>query len=86
VTSSPPGLDAGLDAVAEFLGPDGARVHVEGWEPDAGHLRLRLELESAGCAECVLPRPMLDRMLLTTLREHAPAVRTLHVDDPRESG
>jgi hypothetical protein len=84
VTATPPGLDAGLDAVAGFLGPDGAHVVVEGWEPDPGRLVLRLELDSAECAECVVPRPMLDRLLLDTLRRHAPTIRVVALDDPRD--
>jgi hypothetical protein len=82
--AAPAGLDAALAAVRELLGPDGADVEPAGWEPDHGRLRLRLVLESAECAECVLPRPMLDRVLLDTIRSHAAAVRELDVDDPRD--
>ena len=83
--TAPPGLDAGLAAVAGFLGPDGARVVVLGWDEAASELVVRLELDSADCAECVVPRPMLDRVLLDTLRQHAPAVRAVRVEDPRET-
>ena len=83
MTAAPPGLDAGLEAVAAFLGPDGAQVVVEGWDDAAGTLSLRLELESAECAECVVPQPLLDRLLLDTLRRHAPSVRAVRLDDPR---
>jgi hypothetical protein len=85
VSSAPPGLAAGLAAVARFLGPDGAQVVVVGWDGAAGELSLRLELESADCAECVVPRPLLDRLLLDALREHEPAVRAVRLDDPREA-
>lgn len=85
MTSPPAGLDAGLDAVAAFLGPDGARVVVDGWDPTAGALSLRLELESAACGECVVPRPLLDTLLLDSVRAHAPAVRRIVLDDPRPS-
>jgi hypothetical protein len=85
VSTTPAGLDAGLEAVAGFLGPDGAQVVVEGWDATAGALSLRLELESAECAECVVPRPMLDRLLLDALRQHAPAVRRVQLDDPRDA-
>lgn len=84
MTAGPAGLDAGLAAVAGFLGPDGASVRVLGWDAAAGTLSLRLELESAECAECVLPRPMLDRLLLDALRAHAPEVDAVSVEDPRE--
>jgi hypothetical protein len=81
----PPGLTAGLAAVDGFLGPDGARVAVEAWDAKIGRLSLRLVLESADCAACVVPRPTLDTLLLDTLRRHAPVVRAIALTDPRES-
>ncbi len=85
MTEAPPsGLDAGLEAVDALLGPDGARVAVGGWDGDSGCLSLRLELESAECAACVVPRPMLDTLLLDALRGHAPAIRVIVLDDPRD--
>jgi len=84
MTSPPAGLDAGLAAVAELLGPDGARVEVVGWDDAEATLSLRLELESAECAECVVARPLLDTMLLDSLRRYVPAVRAVALDDPRD--
>jgi hypothetical protein len=84
MSTPPTGLDAGLAAVAALLGPDGARVEVLGWDEEQATLALRLELESAECAECVVPRPLLDTMLLDSLRRHAPAVHTVTLDDPRD--
>lgn len=81
----PSGLDAGLDAVHALLGPDGAAVDVTGWDGATGTLALRLELESAECAECVVPRPMLDTVLLGSLREHAPSITAIELDDPRDT-
>lgn len=83
-SAEPDGLPAGLAAVDGFLGPDGASVTVDGWDHAAGRLDLRLVLESAECAACVVPRPMLDTLLLDTLRRHAPAVRVITLVDPRE--
>ncbi len=84
MSDSPPGLDAGLRAVAALLGPDGARVAVLSWEAGDGTLSLRLDLDSADCAACVVPRPLLDTLLLDSLRRHAPAVRAVQLDDPRD--
>ena len=84
MSATPAGLDAGLDAVAELLGPDGARVAVLEWDETDGTLSLRLELDGADCAECVVPRPLLDTMLLESLRRHAPTVRGLRLEDPRD--
>ena len=83
--AEPRGLTAGLAAVDGFLGPDGATVVVEGWDAGTGRVSLRLVLESAECAACVVPRPTLDMVLLDTLRRHAPAVRSVALVDPRES-
>lgn len=82
--TNPGGLEAGLEAVAGFLGPDGASIVVERWDDTSGHLSVRLVLETADCAECVVPRPVLDTLLLDTLRRHAPAIRAVDLDDPRE--
>ncbi|HSO95571.1 MAG TPA: hypothetical protein VLV81_05985 [Acidimicrobiia bacterium] len=84
--AGPAGLDAGLAAVDGFLGPDGASVTVDGWDTETGRLDLRLVLESPACAECVVPRPMLDRLLLDALRRHVSAVRAITLVDPREAG
>lgn len=85
-TVEPSGLTAGLAAVDGFLGPDGATVAVEAWDATDGRLSLRLVLESADCADCVVPRPILDTLLLQTLRQHAPAVRAVTLVDPRDAG
>jgi Fe-S cluster biogenesis protein NfuA len=81
----PAGLTDGLVAVEGFLGPDGGSVAVEAWDPETGRLSLRLVLDSADCADCVVPRPTLDTLLLDTLRRHAPVVRAIVLVDPRES-
>jgi hypothetical protein len=84
ITDTPTGLDDGLDAVRVFLGPDGADVTPTEWDEGAGRLALRLELEGAECPECVIPQPMLGELMLQAIQEHAPAVRVVDVDDPRE--
>jgi hypothetical protein len=82
---SPVGLDAGLDAVRVFLGPDGADVTPTGWDPASGRLALRLELAGAECPECVIPQPMLGELMLGAIAEHAPEVQGVDLDDPRET-
>lgn len=85
LTSSPTGLDQGLDAVRVFLGPDGADITPTAWDAASGRLALRLELAGAECPECVIPQPMLGELMLGAIQEHAPAVQTVDLDDPRES-
>lgn len=85
LTETPAGLDRGLDAVRVFLGPDGADVTATGWDPASGRLALRLELAGAECPECVIPQPMLSELMLSAIREHAPEVLAVDLDDPRET-
>jgi hypothetical protein len=82
---TPAGLETGLDAVRVFLGPDGADVTPIDWDADSGRLALRLELANAECPECVIPQPMLGELMLHAIQEHAPEVRIIDLDDPRES-
>jgi len=82
---APSGLDAGLDAVRVFLGPDGADVTPTAWDGGAGRLALRLELAGAECPECVIPQPMLGELMLHAIQEHAPAVQAVDLDDPRDA-
>jgi hypothetical protein len=48
----------GLAALREFLQADGADVELAGIE--GGTLRFNLLLADARCAECVVPRPLLE--------------------------
>ena len=84
LTDAPQTLDAGLDAVRVFLGPDGADITPTGWDPGSGRLALRLELAGAECPECVIPQPMLGELMLGAIQEHAPEVQAVDLDDPRE--
>lgn len=86
LTPSPAGLDAGLDAVRVFLGPDGADVTPTAWDAATGRLALRLELAGAECPECVIPQPMLGELMLHAIQEHAPDVAAVDLDDPRDAG
>lgn len=85
LSTTPTGLDQGLDAVRVFLGPDGADVTPTDWDATSGRLALRLELAGAECPECVIPQPMLGELMLGAIQEHAPAVQAVDLDDPRES-
>lgn len=76
-----------LDALAPILTAlhaDGAELEVDAVSDEA--VDLRLVLTSARCAECVLPRPMLEGMMLDALGSRFPAIDTVRLVDPRESG
>lgn len=64
-----------LTPVRELLQLDGGDVELVAEE--AGTVRLRLLLESAECAECVLPKPMLEDVASKLLGV------TVVLDDPR---
>ena len=85
--SSTIGLDerevaAALDQLRVLVSADGADFELSGVD-DAGIAHIRLDLEGAGCAECVLPAEELEQMIGDSLRRSVPGVRAAHVIDPR---
>ena len=47
-------------------------------------MALRLRLEAANCAECVLPRAMLEGVATGMLQRSVPGITGVSIDDPRE--
>ena len=72
-----------LTPVREILQADGGDVELVAHEN--GTARLRLVLETAACAECVLPKPMLEDVALKLLRPGTPDLTAVVIDDPREN-
>lgn len=85
LSPAPTGLDSGLDAVRVLLGPDGADIAATGWDAASGLLSLRLDVAGAECPECIIPQPLLGELVLGAIREHAPAVTAVDLDDPRDA-
>jgi len=75
-------VTAGLAPVREVLQSDGGDIEVVA--VDGTTARLRLLLETAGCAECVLPRPMLETIALQMMQPLVPGLSAVEIDDPRE--
>jgi hypothetical protein len=71
----------GLDQVRALVQPDGSDFALVGVEGDTVHLALLIE--DASCAECVMPKPILEDMALAMLKRTAPDVRRVVIDDPR---
>jgi hypothetical protein len=71
-----------LTPVREILQADGGDIELVAHEH--GTARLRLVLAGAACAECVLPRPMLEDVALKLLQPGTPGLVAVVVDDPRE--
>jgi Fe-S cluster biogenesis protein NfuA len=76
-------VTAGLAPVREVLQSDGGDIELVGVE--GGTARLRLLLETAGCAECVLPRPLLETIALQMMQPLVPGLSAVAIDDPREA-
>ena len=65
-----------LSPVRDILQADGGDIELVAF--DGGAAELRLILESAECAECVLPKPMLEDVAAKLLGV------PVRIDDPRE--
>jgi hypothetical protein len=71
-----------LSPVRGILQADGGDIELVSHEGGTAHLRLIVE--TARCAECVLPRPMLETVALELLQPATPGLTTVVIDDPRE--
>jgi Fe-S cluster biogenesis protein NfuA len=78
-------LGKGLAEIRTLLQADGSDMELVAVDHDSGVVRTMLVLENASCAECVVPRTMLERIGLDILQKTAAGVRRLDIDDPREA-
>ena len=76
-------IETALDDVRALLRADGGDLELLG-EAD-GTVRLRLVLEDASCADCVLPAPLLADVVRDALTKRGAAVTNVEIDDPREA-
>ena len=76
-------LRPAVDELRTNLQPDGADLVAERWVPETGTLHLRLLVDAAGCAECVLPKEDLEQVALYQMATRFPAVRQVEIADPR---
>jgi hypothetical protein len=72
-----------IEEVRALVRPDGSDFELV--EVDGGTVRLALLVEDASCAECVMPKPILEEMALGILSRSAPEVKSVIIDDPREA-
>jgi hypothetical protein len=77
------GVETGIAELRDLVRADGSDFAVSGIE--GGTLHLRLVIEDASCADCVMPRPFLEAVALDIVRRTAPAVDRVTIDDPREA-
>lgn len=76
-------VKTGIEKVRTLVRADGGDLTVVDIEPEAGIVHLRLVLEDANCAECVLPAAHIEEIVLRSLQGLAPEVSRVVVDDPR---
>jgi hypothetical protein len=72
-----------LQPARDILQADGADI--EFVRSDGGTVYLRLLIADAQCAECVLPRAMLEPVVLDMLRRADTSIAGVLIDDPRET-
>jgi hypothetical protein len=76
------GLDGALAGLRQLVGADGADLVLTSHDATAGSLSLQLVIPDAHCAECVLPRAMLEATARARLSRHG--ITEVTIDDPRE--
>jgi hypothetical protein len=80
-------LTRGVDKIRMMVRADGADFAVREVTGTVGHitaLRLDLRLESANCAECVLPAHALEAVCLSVLSGELPELTAVQIEDPRD--
>lgn len=73
--------DAALAPVRELIEADGGAVELTGTTADT--VQIRLILDTAECAECVMPKPFLETVALDLLAPALPGLTAVEIDDPR---
>ncbi|HEX4243964.1 MAG TPA: hypothetical protein VHY77_00235 [Acidimicrobiales bacterium] len=73
-----------LVEVAGLVQADGGDLELLSVDTTTGAVALRLLLESANCAECVLPRAMLEGVATGMIQRSVPGVTGISIDDPRD--
>ncbi len=76
-------VSAGLGPVRQILQADGGDIELVAVVGSTAELRL--VVEGANCAECVLPRPMLETVALQMMKPLVPGLTAVAIDDPREA-
>jgi hypothetical protein len=74
--------EAALAGVRALVSADGGDIVVASTTDDAVHLTLLLE--TAECADCVMPRQFLETVALDMMQPNLSGLTTIVIDDPRE--
>lgn len=71
-----------VGAARSIVAADGGDLVITGTSDRV--VRLRLVLESAECAECVMPRAFLEKVVFDLMASELPGLGAVEIDDPRE--
>lgn len=80
------GIATAAAELRQAVSGDGADLRLASVDARTHTVVLELSLESAGCADCVLPPAPLRAMAESVLHRKAPGGYRIVVDDPREEG
>jgi hypothetical protein len=72
-----------LEPARLVLAADGVDLSLIEMEGEVAHLRL--SIVDADCADCVLPRHLLEPVVLELLRTSNPDLQGVAITDPREA-
>lgn len=75
-------MDLDLSPANDVMEADGVSLSLIELNGDKAHLAL--SVTDAECAECVLPKDMLELVVLDLLRQSRPTLEEVKIDDPRE--
>jgi len=76
-------FDHALTAVLTELAPEGASFQVLATDHKTARLDLRLSVDDAECADCVMPASYLKELIAGSLRQRVDRAYTVTLDDPR---
>ena len=78
------GVDELVQGLDELVREDGAHFELTRWDAPANTLHLRLVLDDADCADCIVPRKLLQSITLDRARQRRLPIVRVEIDDPRE--
>lgn len=83
MTDAPAALQPALDEVRSIISADGGDILLTSVEGST--VNLQLVVQGASCAECILPRELLEQVTLDIFQRGGTGVTAISIDDPRES-
>ncbi len=76
------GVSAAIESLRSMMQLDGGDLVVT--SADADQVMVKLVLEDVECLDCVMKRPTIESLLLSSVREPFPSVSRVVLDDPRD--